>query len=269
VITQIDVDIHRTLTDNVFFRTGPGVPKLSEVLRAYARHNPEVGYCQGMNLIAASLLLIMPTAEDAFWVMASIIEHILPRHYYDHSLLTSRADQQVLRQYVSELLPKLSGHLESLSIDLEALTFQWFLSLFTACLSAEALYRVWDVLLCSKDEEGHGGSTFLFQVALALLKLNEPALLACQGPAEVYAYLGDSITNHAISIDGLIAASDGLRAVVCRADVEERRAYYVEVERETMRERERIRRGTISGGGPKDELNYEQEETPQPLQVES
>ncbi|KAL9120950.1 MAG: hypothetical protein Q9187_002491 [Circinaria calcarea] len=245
ILAQIQMDINRTLTDNVFFRKGPGVAKLNEVLLAYSRRNPEVGYCQGMNLITASLLLIMPTAEDAFWVLVSMIENILPRHYYDNSLLTSRADQQVLRQYVSELLPRLSAHLDSLGIELEALTFQWFLSLFTDCLSAEALYRVWDVLLCCKDEDGNGGSTFLFQVALALLKLNEGQLVACETPGEVYAYLGGEITNHAISIDGLIRASDGLKKVVRRSEVEERRATWVEFERETVREREKIRREGI------------------------
>ncbi|KAJ5178639.1 uncharacterized protein N7500_001338 [Penicillium coprophilum] len=254
VVAQIDMDIRRTLTDNVFFRKGPGVSKLKEVLLAYSRRNPEVGYCQGMNLIAGSLLLIMPTAEDAFWILTSMIEIILPQHYYDHGLLASRADQVVLRQYISELLPKLSAHLEELGIELEALTFQWFLSVFTDCLSAEALYRVWDVVLClnvtsavngsgsnasgtkesndktTKVAENHtsgsgGGSTFLFQVALALLKLNEQQLLTtCLTPAALYTYINHQMTNHAISIDGLIQASEALRNVVRREDVVTRRA---------------------------------------------
>lgn len=254
IVAQIDMDIHRTLTDNVFFRKGPGVAKLREVLLAYSRRNPEVGYCQGMNLIAASLLLIMPTAEDAFWLLASMIENILPQHYYDHGLLASRADQHVLRQYIREILPRLSAHLDNLGVELEALTFQWFLSVFTDCLSAEALYRVWDVVLClnatstpqrgtpataSKDGTRNGssskqsddttvssgsGSTFLFQVALALLKLNEPQLLACSNSAAVYTYVNHQMTNHAISIDGLIQASEALRNVVRREDIVARRA---------------------------------------------
>jgi hypothetical protein len=258
VVGQIDMDIYRTLTDNVFFRKGPGVSKLKEVLLAYSRRNPEVGYCQGMNLIAASLLLIMPTAEDAFWILASMIEIILPQHYYDHGLLASRADQVVLRQYISQVLPKLASHLDALGIELEALTFQWFLSVFTDCLSAEALYRVWDVVLClnvtsAVNSSNHtstsntpappqdandpstsaakdfasgsgGGSTFLFQVALALLKLNEHQLLStCSTPAGLYTYINHQMTNHAISIDGLIHASEALRNVVRREDVVARR----------------------------------------------
>jgi hypothetical protein len=274
IAAQIRMDINRTLTDNVFFRKGPGVSKLNEVLLAYAQRNPIVGYCQGMNLIAASLLLIMPTAEDTFWILASMVENILPAHYYDDALLASRADQQVLRQYVGEVLPRLSTHLDELGVELEALTFQWFLSVFTDCLSAEALYRVWDVVLClntapqtlnpsislttpspiglpnpplknpsspisptfSKGAPfpmtstlppepmgNQGSTTFLHAVSLALLKLNEPALLAADSPAAIYSYINHDMTNHAISIDGLINASEALGRVVRAEEVRERR----------------------------------------------
>ncbi|KAL9110204.1 MAG: hypothetical protein Q9227_005265 [Pyrenula ochraceoflavens] len=258
ITSQINADIRRTLTDNVFFRHGPGVSKLKEVLLAYAKRNSSVGYCQGMNLITASLLLIMPTPEDAFWILVAMIENILPAHYYDHGLVGSRADQAVLREYVGEILPKLGNWLEELGVELEALTFQWFLSVFTDCLSAEALYRVWDVVLCLNSSSAVGpgpsstnlnannlngksetptsanfpsdllvaeepnpgtGSTFLFQLALALLKLNEEQLLTCDSPAAVYGYINHNMTNHAISIDGLIQASEELRNVIKREDV--------------------------------------------------
>ena len=250
--SQIQMDITRTLTDNIFFRTGPGVQKLKEVLLAYSLRNPEVGYCQGMNLITACLLLIMPTEEDAFWVLASMIEEILPQHYYDQHLLTSRADQSVLRGYVGELLPRLSAHLDELEIELEALTFQWFLSVFTDCLSAEALFRVWDVVLCM-----HDGSTFLFQIALALLKLNEKALLQCDSPAGVYHYINHKMTNHAISIDSLIQASDALGKVIKRKDVEERRARAVAHEQELMKQREEARQERARKRASKISINSE------------
>lgn len=237
IVSQIQMDIYRTLTDNVFFRKGQGVVKLNEVLMAYSRRNPEVGYCQGMNMIAGSLLLIMPTAEEAFWVLTSLIENILPQHYYDQSLLASRADQQVLREYVAEILPKLWAHLVELEIELDTLTFQWFLSVYTDCLSAEALFRVWDVIFVFND-----GSTFLFQVALALLKLNEGQLLECDSAARIYSYIGNEMTDHAISIDGLISASDALKNVITRKDVEDRRWRAIE----QARAKERRGRGSMS-----------------------
>ena len=228
IVAQIQMDINRTMTDNIFFRAGPGVAKLNEVLLAYSRRNPEVGYCQGMNLVTASLLLIMPTAEDAFWLLTSIVENILPSGYYSNTLLASRADQLVLRHYVSTLLPKLSAHLDALGIELEALTFQWFLSVFTACLSAEALFRVWDVVLCFND-----GSTFLFQVALALLKLNEQRLLAEETAGGVYNALG-GVSDHEVGIDGLIRGSDALKGEVKREDVDDLRLAAVEEEKKRV-----------------------------------
>jgi hypothetical protein len=82
------------------------------------------------------------------------------------------------------------------------------------------------------------GSTFLFQVALALLKLNEKQLLQCPTPAGIYTYINHQMTNHAISIDGLIHASEGLRRVVRREDVESRRNKAIEAEKDLIRRRE-------------------------------
>jgi len=69
IASQIKADIRRTLTDNVMFRKKTGVQKLEEVLRVYSLHNPRIGYCQGMNLITASLLLICKTNEECFWLL--------------------------------------------------------------------------------------------------------------------------------------------------------------------------------------------------------
>ena len=115
--------------------------RLEEILKAYSLHSPDVGYCQGMNLITASLLLIMPTSEDVFWLLVAIVDKIMPSQYFDRGLRVSRSDQLVLRGYVAEVLPKLDAKLEELGVELEACTFQWFLSLYSAVVSAEPLFR--------------------------------------------------------------------------------------------------------------------------------
>lgn len=88
----------------------------------------------------------------------------------------------------------------------------------------QALFRVWDVLLCVE------GSTFLFQTALALLRLNETSLLKCDTAASVYLYLNSNMTHQGISIDGLIQASDSLRSQVKHEDVEVKREIAVKHE---------------------------------------
>ncbi|KAI8642770.1 rab-GTPase-TBC domain-containing protein [Parasitella parasitica] len=56
---QIDLDIPRTLRDHIMFRQryGSGQRALFNVLRAFASYDEEVGYCQGMTNIVATILM--------------------------------------------------------------------------------------------------------------------------------------------------------------------------------------------------------------------
>ena len=90
-----------------------------------------------MNLVTSTLLLVHADEEEAFWVLSALIERILPEDFFSPSLLSSRACPLVLLDYVKELLPKLHAHLAELGVDLGAICFSWFLSLFTDCLPIE------------------------------------------------------------------------------------------------------------------------------------
>lgn len=87
------------------------------------RRNPHVGYCQGMNLVTSTLLLVYGNDEEAFWVLCAIIEQLLPREFFSSSLLVSRACPMVLMDYVEETLPRLYAHLVDLGVDLPAICF--------------------------------------------------------------------------------------------------------------------------------------------------
>jgi len=50
-----------------------GKNKLFNVLNAYAHFDPEIGYCQGLNFIAALLIKVMETEEDAFYCLVHIM----------------------------------------------------------------------------------------------------------------------------------------------------------------------------------------------------
>ncbi|KAK9363194.1 rab-GTPase-TBC domain-containing protein [Lipomyces starkeyi] len=223
-LSQIELDLYRTMPSNVFFGgKGPGVGKLRRVLLAFSKRNPTIGYCQGMNMIAATLLLTHATEEAAFWSFVALLENILPSGYFDPPLLTSRADQRVLKHYLKELQPKLYDHLvHTLGIDIEAITFNWFLSLFTDCLTAELLFRVWDVFMCVE------GEVYLFRVALALFRISTKNLMQLTSAAEVYSYMKD-MASRSISIEGLIRLIDSLRQQVRLEDVVARRNRVIEV----------------------------------------
>ena len=68
------------------------INKLRRVLVAFSWYDTSIGYCQGLNRLAAIALLFLDE-EHAFWCLVTIIHHHLPRDYYDRSLLGSQADQ--------------------------------------------------------------------------------------------------------------------------------------------------------------------------------
>jgi len=86
-----------------------------------------------MNLVTSTLLQVHADEEEAFWALSAIIKCILPDNF-SPSLLPSCTCPLVLLNYVHEFLPKLHGHLTELGVDLPAICFLWFLSLFMDCL---------------------------------------------------------------------------------------------------------------------------------------
>lgn len=55
---------------------------MERILKCYARRNPYVGYCQGMNFILNLLMTLDFTEEDCFWIISTILEDIIPLGYY-------------------------------------------------------------------------------------------------------------------------------------------------------------------------------------------
>eukprot|EP01032_Pedospumella_encystans_P023789 gene23789-26922_t len=105
IANDIEKDLMRTFPERINAGNTITVDSLRRVLRAYALRNPEVGYCQSMNYLCALLLFHM-SEEQSFWVLAALIEDILPANYYTPSLLGGRVDQQVFQSCVAWKLPQ-------------------------------------------------------------------------------------------------------------------------------------------------------------------
>ncbi|KAF9262424.1 TBC-domain-containing protein [Marasmius fiardii PR-910] len=220
VLVEIEKDVGRTMPLNVFFGgDGAGVDKLRRVLTAYSKRNPTVGYCQGMNLVTSTLLLVHADEEEAFWVLAAIVERLLPEDFFSPSLLPSRACPMVLLDYVQEYTPKLHSHLIDLGVDLPAICFSWFLSLFTDCLPVETLFRVWDVFLVD-------GLDVLFRIALGILRSNEQELLRCQSIPAVYVAL-ENLPTRMWEADKLLQLEADLRTTILHNDLVNKRKLHV------------------------------------------
>lgn len=108
---QIVKDLHRT---GHSLLSGPqgevNQAKLKRILMGYTRWNPEVGYCQGFNMLGAIILQQMDTNEvDSIKVMIFLIEGLLPPGYFCGSLGGLQADMAVFRELLGTKLPKLGN----------------------------------------------------------------------------------------------------------------------------------------------------------------
>ena len=120
VLSEIDKDIDRTFPGHAAFETVKGQESLRRLLSAFSLHNPEVGYCQGLNFLAGFLLLLMGE-ERAFWLLDILVNEILPQDYYS-KLKCVNTDQRVLAQLVSNMMPTLADAYRKSDVDLEAIT---------------------------------------------------------------------------------------------------------------------------------------------------
>eukprot|EP01035_Chromulina_nebulosa_P018191 gene18191-23852_t len=181
---DIEKDIDRTFPEHEYFSgRGNGESCLRRILIAYAVHNPDVGYCQSLNFVGGMMLLFMEE-EDAFWLLLTVVETLLPKDYYTRTMIGTYTDQYVLNHLVKEHLPELHHAIEEAQLQLPLVTVQWFMCIYVNTLRPEIALRVWDIFL-------NEGSKVLFRIAISLFKLNENFLLSAKDSGELFVRLRD------------------------------------------------------------------------------
>ncbi|XP_047451636.1 TBC1 domain family member 2B [Mugil cephalus] len=180
---QIELDLLRTLPNNKHYASpsAGGIQKLRNVLLAFSWRNPDIGYCQGLNRLAAIALLYLDQ-EDAFWSLIAIVEVFMPRDYYTKTLLGSQVDQRVFKDLMNEKLPRLHAHFEQHKVDFSLITFNWFLVVFVDSVVSDILFKIWDAFLFE-------GPKIIFRFALALFKYKEEEFLKLQDSTTIFKYL--------------------------------------------------------------------------------
>ncbi|GAA5937064.1 hypothetical protein JCM1841_002790 [Sporobolomyces salmonicolor] len=165
---DIEKDLHRSLPEYSAYQDDKGIDTMRRVLTAYAWSNPALGYCQAMNLITASFLIYM-SEEQCFWCLTILCDRMLPG-YYSPSMYGTVLDQRVFEHLVQRCLPSLHEHFVRADIQLSVASLPWFLSLYISSMPMVFAFRIIDCFFLM-------GPKVLFQVGLAILKLNGAELL--------------------------------------------------------------------------------------------
>jgi Rab-GTPase-TBC domain len=84
---MIKKDIYRTLPDTKLFTADykEGTNKLFNVLKAYTCYDNKIGYVQGMNYLAAIMLIEIGDEVKVFWCLFSLLFKRNWRMIYDHN----------------------------------------------------------------------------------------------------------------------------------------------------------------------------------------
>lgn len=167
-IEEIEKDLNRSLPEYAAYQDSEGIERLRRVLTVYSWKNPDVGYCQAMNIVAAALLIYM-SEEQAFWCLSTVCDVILPG-YYSKTMYGTLLDQKVFEALVQKTMPILWEHLTKYDVQLSVVSLPWFLSLFINSMPLVFAFRIMDVFFLE-------GPKTLFQVALAILRVNGEELL--------------------------------------------------------------------------------------------
>jgi hypothetical protein len=130
-----------------FVPTLPLEPSLRRVLRAFATSHRAVGYCQGMNFIAARFLMInegneeqsqrneetkqmeIYKEEQAYWLLVAVCTKLCPG-YYVPSMTGTLADIRVVQDLLHARMPAVASKVRRLGVPLEGIISNWLLTLY-------------------------------------------------------------------------------------------------------------------------------------------
>ncbi|KAJ1332801.1 hypothetical protein BSLG_008430 [Batrachochytrium salamandrivorans] len=176
----------RSLPEYSGYQTAEGINQLRRVLYAFSYHEPEIGYCQAMNIVV-SVLLIYLTEEQAFWILTVLCAQMLPG-YYTVNMVGAVIDNHVFESLVHRFMPVLGDHIKRYDIQLSVACLPWFLSLFINSLPLPYSLRILDCFFME-------GAKVLFQVGLAILKINGDAILNIKDDGELMNILKEYFSN--------------------------------------------------------------------------
>ncbi|KAJ1658906.1 GTPase activating protein (GAP) [Dispira simplex] len=179
---EIEKDLNRSLPEYPAYQTPEGINALRRVLNAYSWKDPELGYCQAMNIVASALLIYLDE-EQAFWVLDVLCNRLLPG-YYSTSMYGASLDQAIFEHLVAKTMPVLDSHFKQRDIQLAVACLPWFLTLFINSMPLVFAFRILDCFFLE-------GPKVLFQVGLAVLKITGGQLLKAQDDGEFMNILKD------------------------------------------------------------------------------
>ena len=174
---KIKKDAPRTLaTDELYLKKMPNQDSLVRVLNAFLHaHDGEYLYVQGMNVLCAPLLCVMPE-PDAFYAFDALITKAIPA-YVCKNMNGVNEGCDLLRDCLEHADPSLAAHLARSKVPTKIYGFAPILTLRACSPPLKSVLRLWDVFLA-------GGVHLSLVSCVAELILKRETLLGAEQRGE-------------------------------------------------------------------------------------
>ena len=148
---EIKKDLTRTLPDNSSFKKGNiNYNKLYHLLTVYSLYNQKIGYAQGINFLAANIILLMEKEKEENSLM--FFDGFLKK--FEFEKLMGLGVGGILEKYLNQLGSNLNKHCPEIVVFLknsklchEFFSTNWILTLFANSMESEYLFIIWDFLI--------------------------------------------------------------------------------------------------------------------------
>ncbi|KAL0738544.1 hypothetical protein Bca4012_014754 [Brassica carinata] len=118
--------------------------RLVALLEAYALHDPEIGYCQGMSDLLSPILSVIPEDHEAFWCFVGFMKKARQNFRVDEVGITRQLSivSKIIRSKDSQLYK----HLEKVKAEDCFFVYRMVLVMFRRELTLEQTLFLWEVM---------------------------------------------------------------------------------------------------------------------------
>ena len=174
--TKIRKDLLRTKNDLKYFKGGNWSISLYNVLKAIALYDDQLGYCIGMNEIAASALIVSDCNEvESFNLLRFLYSSeygLKLREFYINGFPKLKFYTFFVHELIKERIPKVFHILNEKKILNEMWLQNWLQNLYSNLFEFSVGVRLWDCIISL-------GTDFLINFSLGYIKYFEEQIIGC------------------------------------------------------------------------------------------